>query len=135
MSQEDPLEDGVATHFQYFCLENPMDRGAWQATVHGIVKELDTTEVTWHAHMGTDSVLGTKRIRYIHFSCEFPNTETNRWLKPKPEQMLTLRTFAPVDMEEIPVPGPLESDRVWLFHTQKDGTGRSESATRGSINK
>ena len=24
--------------FQYFHLENPMDRGAWQATVHGISK-------------------------------------------------------------------------------------------------
>ena len=23
---------------QYFCLENPMDRGAWQATVHGVAK-------------------------------------------------------------------------------------------------
>ena len=23
---------------QYSCLENPMDRGAWQATVHGITK-------------------------------------------------------------------------------------------------
>ena len=30
---------------QYSCLENPMDRGAWQATVH-TVAELDTTEVT-----------------------------------------------------------------------------------------
>ena len=28
---------------QYFCLENPMDRGAWQAIVPGIAKELDTT--------------------------------------------------------------------------------------------
>ena len=28
---------------QYSCLENPMDSGAWQATVHG-VEELDTTE-------------------------------------------------------------------------------------------
>ena len=23
---------------QYFCLENPMDRGAWQATVHRVTK-------------------------------------------------------------------------------------------------
>ena len=28
---------------QYCCLENPMGRGAWQATVHGIT-ELDITE-------------------------------------------------------------------------------------------
>ena len=29
--------------FQYCCLENPMDRGAWQSTVHR-VSESDTTE-------------------------------------------------------------------------------------------
>ena len=23
---------------QYYCLENPMNRGAWQATVHGVAK-------------------------------------------------------------------------------------------------
>ena len=23
---------------QYYCLENPMDRGAWQAIVHGVAK-------------------------------------------------------------------------------------------------
>ena len=27
-------------------LENPMDRGAWWATVHGVTKESDTTEET-----------------------------------------------------------------------------------------
>ena len=26
---------------QYSCLKNPMDRGAWQTTVHGVMKELD----------------------------------------------------------------------------------------------
>ena len=26
------------------CLENPMDRGTWWATVHGVRKESDTTE-------------------------------------------------------------------------------------------
>ena len=29
---------------QYSRLENPMDRGACQATVHGVTKELDATE-------------------------------------------------------------------------------------------
>ena len=67
---------GRGNPFQYFCLENPMDRGAWRATAHGVIKELDTTEVTQHAHMGTNSVLSTKRIRYIHFNHEFPNTKT-----------------------------------------------------------
>ena len=26
----------MATHSQYSCLEKPMDREAWQATVHGV---------------------------------------------------------------------------------------------------
>ena len=29
---------------QYSFLGNPIDRGAWQVTIHGLVKELDTTE-------------------------------------------------------------------------------------------
>ena len=31
---EDPLEKGVATHSSISCLENPVDGGAWLATVH-----------------------------------------------------------------------------------------------------
>ena len=32
---------------QYFCLENPMARGAWRATVHGVAEsQTDTTEST-----------------------------------------------------------------------------------------
>ena len=37
---------------QYSCLENPMDRGAWQATVHRVAKS--QTRLKWlstHAHM------------------------------------------------------------------------------------
>ena len=37
-------EEGNSNQLQYSCLGNPMDRGAWQATVHGITKELDMTE-------------------------------------------------------------------------------------------
>ena len=40
---EESLEKEKATSLQYSFLVNPMDRGAWWATVHG-VPELDTTE-------------------------------------------------------------------------------------------
>ena len=34
----DPVEKEMANQFQYFCLGNPMDRGNWWATVHGVTK-------------------------------------------------------------------------------------------------
>ena len=40
LGQEGPLVKAMAPHSS---LENPMDGGAWQATVHGVEKELDTT--------------------------------------------------------------------------------------------
>ena len=36
LDQEDSLEEGMA--LQYSCLGNPMDRGAWRATVHRVAK-------------------------------------------------------------------------------------------------
>ena len=38
LGQKDPLEEGIATHSSILCLENPMDRGTWQVTVHGVAK-------------------------------------------------------------------------------------------------
>ena len=37
-------EVGNGSPLQYPCLENSMNRGAWQATVHGDHKKLDMTE-------------------------------------------------------------------------------------------
>ena len=37
--------EGPDNSLQYPCLENPMDKGAWWATVHGVV-EPDRTEAT-----------------------------------------------------------------------------------------
>ena len=41
-SERSPGE-GNSNPLQYSCQENPMDRGAWKAAVHGFAKELDTT--------------------------------------------------------------------------------------------
>ena len=45
---ERPPGEGHSNPLRYSCLENPMDRRAWQCTVHGIT-ESDTTESTKHA--------------------------------------------------------------------------------------
>ena len=37
---------GNGSPFQYSCLENSMDRGAWQATVHGVTKS--RTQLSMH---------------------------------------------------------------------------------------
>ena len=44
LGREDPLEKGNNNRLKYSCLGNPMDRGAWWATVHGVTKELDAIE-------------------------------------------------------------------------------------------
>ena len=44
---------GHGNPLQYSCLENPMDTGTWQATVHGItqswaqLKRLSTNDIKW----------------------------------------------------------------------------------------
>ena len=55
--------EGNGTPLQYSCLENPMDGGAWWATVHGVAKSgtrLSDFTFTFHFHalekeMATDS--------------------------------------------------------------------------------
>ena len=37
-SERSPGVEGNGDSLQYSCLENSMDRGAWQATVHGAAK-------------------------------------------------------------------------------------------------
>ena len=45
--------EGNGTPLQYSCLENPMDGGAWWATVHGVAKSqtwLSDFTFTFHSH-------------------------------------------------------------------------------------
>ena len=47
------LGEGNGTPLQYSCLENPMDRGAWKAAVHGATEgqtRLSDFTFTFHFH-------------------------------------------------------------------------------------
>ena len=57
---KDSPGEGDGNPLQYSCLENSMDRGAWQATVHGVaksqtrLKQLSTTGLTGLSAHSTD---------------------------------------------------------------------------------
>ena len=44
---------GNGKPLQYSCLENPMDRGAWGTTVHGVAKRVGHDQPCAHAHTYT----------------------------------------------------------------------------------
>ena len=55
---ENPLEKEMATHSIILAWKNYMDRGAWQATVHRVTKELNTTEqLSKHAYTNVSIVI------------------------------------------------------------------------------
>ena len=60
-------EGGHVNPLQYSCLENPMDRGAWQATVHGVSKSW-----AWLKWLGTHA----KYIKYSGTSYIFGGCTT-----------------------------------------------------------
>ena len=59
--------EGNGNPLQYFCLENSVDRRAWQATVHGVAKESDTTEQHTHTHTHTQKALEWQMWRTFSF--------------------------------------------------------------------
>ena len=56
VDREDPLEKGNDSLLQYAYLGNPMDRGAWWATVHGVEKS-QTRLSTWHIFIVVEILL------------------------------------------------------------------------------
>ena len=100
---EDPLVKKMATHSQYFCLENSMDRGVWRATIHGVTMS-QTLFSDWAPNIISDVKLNswsspwiqlnwcTKKsptftvfpykltyMQSYHFSCSSERTESYPW--------------------------------------------------------
>ena len=48
---EDPVEEDMATYSSILAWKIPRDRGAWQATVHGVAKSRTHQETKRKAHM------------------------------------------------------------------------------------
>ena len=53
LGQEDSPGGRNSNPLQYSCLGNPMDRGAWQATVHGVAKTHTWLSMCMHTHTHT----------------------------------------------------------------------------------
>ena len=69
---EDPLEEGMVTHSSILAWRIPMDRGAWQATVHGVVKSWASLS-DW-AHTSTQLI---RKNYSMKFWAESTHTNTH----------------------------------------------------------
>ena len=58
---------------QYSCLENPMDRGAWQATVHGVARVRHDLAAKPPPPVSVVKVIHKSTIRYgsINAACQY----------------------------------------------------------------
>ena len=52
--------EGNGNPLQYSCLKNSMDRGLWQATVHGVAKS--QTQLNTHTHTHTHTLIALLRL-------------------------------------------------------------------------
>ena len=70
------LGEGNGTPLQYSCLENPMDRGAWWAAVHGVAKNwtwLSDFTFTFHFHALEDMATYSSVLAWRILGTEEPS--------------------------------------------------------------
>ena len=67
--------EGNGTPLQYSCLENPMDRGAWWAAVHGV------------ARVGHDWATSLSVFAFMHWRRKWPPTRVLAWRVPETAEL------------------------------------------------
>ena len=79
LGREDPLEKEM-NPLQYSCLENPMDTGAWQATVLGVVRvRVGNDFASEHTHVSF-RVLEELLKQVVRAGSRPPDQGPSRWL-------------------------------------------------------
>ena len=68
---KDSPREGNGHPLQYFCLEKYMDKGAWQATVHGVTKYHNWMTFTF-THLTLSVLFFIKYNRFFKFCCLDP---------------------------------------------------------------
>ena len=63
--------EGNGNPLQYSCLENPMDRGAWWAPVHGVTKSWTRLSDHTYIHTHTHTPIFLKFLFHIHMFLYF----------------------------------------------------------------
>ena len=93
--------EGNSNPLQHSCLGNPMDRGAWRATVHGVTKDSDMTE--WL----------TLSLSY------FPKEggAASPSVTMASHGMSFFRRWCPAP---FPLDSPLESNSIWTSHIESE---------------
>ena len=72
LGQQDPPGGGNRNPLQYSCLKNPMDRGAWWATVHGVAKNQ-----TWLKRLSMQAC--THQAPVQSMTCGRPSGLAKKW--------------------------------------------------------
>ena len=106
--------EGIGNPLQYSCLENPMYRGAWRATAHGVVKTRiwlsDLTITTLRCLYISDAAFNGFVVMSIYVSVN----SNRKWVHPRPRSWLCLPHLSSVCLAQWPAPSGHSVHFSWV---------------------
>ena len=124
--------EGNGNPLQYYCLENPTDRGAWWATVHGVAKSRTRLrDFTIYISFSSDDhyiyyceqesltrngvpIMVNKRVQNAVFGCNLKNNRIiSVHFQGKPFNITVIQVYAPTSNAD-------ETEVEWVFEDLQD---------------